>query len=146
VITLGSLFTTQLDQCASQPSYVFQISLKPLPTRLCSYTDYTPLHDARLLGDIEWEEYCMAGEFSKPWPKNTFEATVNWVFELLAFYSRTRNDLICSGAAIDDMEYIKGTTLGDSELLKAVRVARETSWSLEQTCYIVDRISERPRT
>jgi hypothetical protein len=100
--------------------------------------------DARLLGDIEWEEYCMAGEFSKPWPKNTFEATVNWVFELLALYSRTRDDLICSGAAIDDMDYIKGTTLGNSELLKAFRVARGTSWSLEQTCYIVDRISETP--
>jgi hypothetical protein len=40
---LGVIFITQLDQYASQPSYIFQISLKPLPTRVCSYTDYTPL-------------------------------------------------------------------------------------------------------
>jgi hypothetical protein len=68
---------------------------------------------------------------------------VNWTFALLALYSRTRHDLICSGAAIDDMDYIKGTTLGDSDITKAFRVARGTSWSLEQTCYIVDQIPER---
>lgn len=76
----------------------------------------------------------MGGKFSKPPPKTTFEATVNWVFQLLASYASTRNDLICSGAAIDDMDYVKGTTLGDSDIMEAFRVARGTSWSLEQTC------------
>lgn len=99
--------------------------------------------DGRLLGNIEWEGYRMSGEFGKPCPNNTFDATVNWVFELLALYSRTRSDLICSGAAIDDMDYIKGTTLGNSDIMEAFRVARGTSWSLEQTCYILDRISEK---
>ena len=102
--------------------------------------------DGRLFGDIEWEAYCMGGEFSKPCPKNTFEATVNWIFELLTLYSRTRNDLICSGAAIDDVDYLKGTTLGHNDIMKAFRAARGTSWSLEQTCYIIDRISETPCT
>ena len=98
--------------------------------------------DGRLLGDIGWEKYRMGGKFSKPPPKTTSEATVNWVFESLASYASTRNDLICGGAAIDDMDYVKGMTLGDSDIMKAFRAARGTSWSLEQTCYIVDRIPE----
>jgi hypothetical protein len=118
--------------------------VKSEPTVLSKPSHFKITCDARIFGDIEWEEYCMSGEFSKPWPNNSFEATVNWVFDLLALYSGTRNDLIYSGAAIDDMDYLKGTTLGNSELKKAFRVARGTSWSLEQTCYIVDRIPERP--
>ena len=82
----------------------------------------------------------MCGKFSKPRPKTTSEATVNWVFESLASYASTRNNLICDGAAIDDMDYVKGMTLGDSDIMKAFRVAR--TWSLEQTCYIVDRIPD----
>lgn len=108
-----------------------------------------PLHfeitcDAKLVGDITWTEYYATGDFSKPRPKNTFEATVGWVFELLARYSETRNDMIRSGASIDDMDYIKAATLRGEKLVKAFRVARSTSWSLEQTCYIVDRIPEEP--
>ena len=119
---------------------------KSTPTVLLQPLHFKITCDGRLFGGIEWGKYSVGGEFSKPPARNTFEATVNWIFELLALYARTRDDVICSGAAIDDMDYIKGTTLTDSDIMKAFRVAHGTSWSLEQTCYIIDRIPEKPCT
>jgi len=41
-----------------------------------------------------------------------------------------------------NMEYVEVTTLEHSDIIEAFLVTRGTSWSLEQTCYIVDRIPE----
>jgi hypothetical protein len=87
---LESLFITQLDQCASQPSYIFQIPLKPLPARLCSYTDYTPLHGTirdSWLQDFGFEQHnCWFSSSPNGWTSD--ELGLKWLESLLQKESR----------------------------------------------------------
>lgn len=98
--------------------------------------------DAKLVGDIRWTKYCMKGKFSELQPRTTFEATVNWIFELLAQYSETRNANIQDGGFVEEIDYVKAMTFWPHRIEAAFRTARYKSRSLEQTCYIVDRIPE----
>jgi hypothetical protein len=99
--------------------------------------------DASVIQDVSWTAYCMTGEFSRPRPETTFEATVNWVFELLALYSASRLENLpcCPLARASRFKEAMILQRGHS-IERTFRVARDTSWSLEQICYIVDRIPE----
>lgn len=49
--------------------------------------------DAKVVQNTSWTIYCVKGEFRKPEPRTTFEATVklkNWAFDLFARYSESR--------------------------------------------------------
>lgn len=99
--------------------------------------------DASVIQDISWTTYCMTGEFSRPRPKTTFEATVNWVFELLALYSASRLRNIHHRPLARASRFKEAMILQRGHSIeRTFRVARDTSWSLEQICYIVDRIPE----
>lgn len=98
--------------------------------------------DATLVQDIEWSEYRMGGNFSLPAPENIFEATINWVFMNLFYHSKTRIRNFGYDKLAGDKDCAKAMVLCQAQIRKEFRVARSTSWSLEQTCYIVDRIPE----
>ena len=99
--------------------------------------------DAKVVQNISWTTFNMTGKFCKPEPSTTFGATVNWVFDLLTRYSESRlNDLHrCPTARASRF---KGAMIlrRDHSIERAFRVARDTSWSLEQICFIIDRIPE----
>lgn len=97
--------------------------------------------DARVLRNVSWTTCRITGRFSEPVPRTTFEATVNWVFELLNRYAKTRWNNLARGPSIGG-DHKEAMTLKDDEIKKGFRAARDMSWSLEQTCYIIDRIPE----
>ncbi|KAM0703923.1 hypothetical protein Q7P35_008929 [Cladosporium inversicolor] len=98
--------------------------------------------DATSVQNIEWSDYRMRGNFSLPAPDNTFEATINWIFMKLFHYSESRIQAFACGQLAGDKDYAKATILCQTRVQKEFRVARSTSWTLEQVCYIVDRIPE----
>lgn len=98
--------------------------------------------DATSVQNIEWSDYRMRGNFSLPAPDNTFEATINWIFMKLFHYSESRIQAFACGKLAGDKDYAKATILCQARVQKEFRVARSTSWTLEQVCYIVDRIPE----
>jgi hypothetical protein len=89
---------------------------------------------------ISWTRYRMGEKSSQPEPKTTFEATVNWVFELLALNSASRLEGLAHSGSHPTKEDM--VLFGD-DIENAFYVARDASWSLEQTCYIIDRIPEK---
>lgn len=98
--------------------------------------------DATLVQNIEWSDYRMRGDFSLPAPKNIFDATINWVFMKLFYYSEKRINDFAYGKLAGDKDCAKAMVLCQAKIRKEFRVARSMSWSLEQTCYIIDRIPE----
>lgn len=98
--------------------------------------------DATLVQNIKWSKYAMNGKFGVPSPKNTFEATINWVFCDLFMYTEDRIQSFGYALVAGDKDCAKRMVLCQAKILKEFRVARSASWTLEQTCYIVDRIPE----
>jgi hypothetical protein len=99
--------------------------------------------DAKVVQNISWTTFCMTGKFRKPEPSTTFEATVNWAFELLDLYSVSRLVGLGRCESAYASRYKEAIILPtDGSIERAFRVARDTSWSLEQTCLIIDRIPE----
>lgn len=98
--------------------------------------------DATLVQNITWSDYRQGGYFSLPAPDNVFEATINWVFMELFNYSERRIPAFGYGGLVGDKDSAKAAVLCRARLWKEFRVARSTSWTLEQICYIVDRIPE----
>lgn len=100
--------------------------------------------DARVVQNVLWTTFCMKGKLCKPKPSRTFDATVNWAFESLNLYSASRLQGLnrCQSAhASRFREAMIFRT--DRSIKRAFSVARDTSWSLEQTFVITDRIPEK---
>jgi hypothetical protein len=98
--------------------------------------------DARTLQNIEWSEYRMGGTFSQPPPENTFEATINWVFMELSHYTISRIGSFGYAKFANNKDCAKAMVLCQAQIWKEFRIARSMSWTLEQVCYIVERIPE----
>jgi hypothetical protein len=99
--------------------------------------------DAKVVQNISWTTYCMTGKLCEPEPRTTFEATVNWAFDLLSRYSGARLNNLHRCPAARASRFKEAMILRrDHSIKRAFRVARDTCWSLEQTCLIIDRISE----
>jgi len=99
--------------------------------------------DAKVVQNISWTTFGMTGKFCKPKSSTTFQATVNWAFELLVLYSLSRLDGLGRCQSAYASRYKEAMILStDRSIKRAFRVARDASWSLEQTCLIIDRIPE----
>ncbi|KAK6437038.1 hypothetical protein LTR95_006769 [Oleoguttula sp. CCFEE 5521] len=95
---------------------------------------------------IEWSEYRVDAAVSQPPPRSTFEATINWVFLVLAYYTESR---ICDygyNETFGHKHCAKARLLCQTQIWKEFRIARSTSWTLEQICYIIDRVPEEQYT
>lgn len=101
--------------------------------------------DAKPISNLAWGDWDLRGYFSSPPPQNTFEATVNWVFDLLYRFAEERSRLFLDhrNPSIEHLDHVKCIMVSPQEVQDAFRVARSTTWSLEQICYIVNRIPER---
>ncbi|KAK4551535.1 hypothetical protein LTR86_011098 [Recurvomyces mirabilis] len=93
-----------------------------------------------ILDSITFTKFRMPPDFSKPKPLNTFEATISYVFLEMATNTESRSDGLSYGKFSNDTA--KGMVLCRKGILDNFRVARSASWTLEQMCFIVDRIPE----
>lgn len=96
--------------------------------------------DAWLVEDIQWIPFRLA-VFSQPRPTNTFEATINWAFFVL-WENTDRRILNFPTFMAICYDCRKEMVLCQKRINTAFKLARKKKWTLEQTCYILDSITE----
>jgi hypothetical protein len=82
----------------------------------------------------------MSGKFAEPLPKDTFEETINFVFEILSSSTKERITAFASGDGHQDTK--RSMVLCPEHIREKFQIARSGPWTLEQVLWIVDSIQE----
>lgn len=99
--------------------------------------------DAYVVGDVTWTPFRLL-EFVEPRPNDTFESTISWIFSTMNSYSSGRMIYFSRSAGLGNIDTLRRVLLCPRSIDEEFQLSRSKNWTLEQTCFIIDSVTEDP--
>ena len=97
--------------------------------------------DAHIVRDVVWAPFTLR-RFAQPRPKNTFEATINWVYFKMDCYTDRRMDRFSRSIPLGNLDTLREALLCPRSIVNGFQLSRKKGWALEQMCFIIDSVAE----